>query len=343
MKIDNQTKQKSNMNMKSRNEGIQTIYKRLREIGINKNYLHKVILPDWWDREILKTSSGLQEFLLHISKNLGISTQVLISNSKLELNLPHSPEFKHSQNQKTEKFNLFLSQSLAIAHKLDSLYSAPSRLPESALEVRQVFSEGNPLRLENLLKYLLDLGIIVIPPLNLPKKTSAPQGIIFKINKNRPVICLGQNKKSSVIQMFTILHELGHIVSGHLSISSEPIFDIKIEKDFKDAKEVEANRFALEVFSGSPNFAVQLKAEKDSNLFTQACIKEGKKQKILPEFLAINFGWNNPDYWALVNSSLKSLEKENALHVLHNFFFDTLSDKDIGENYLEYLSKVIAI
>ncbi len=337
-----ESKNKSNSRKSLENEGIQTIFKKLRDIGINKKYLHDVVFPEWWDREILNSESGVQEFILILSKNLGIPFRELFLSNHLTYSTPSSIEFKKLQNQKADKFQFYIHQCHSISNHLKVPDRSFSTLPKSAKEIRTDLLKNRNLHLLSLLEYLKEFGIFVIPPLQVPKKNSAPLGMVYPLENKNPIICLGSRRKSPTIQMFTILHELGHIVNGHL-FSNAPIIDTKIEKDVTDQKEIEANQFAMEVFTGQPHFAVQLNANNKAESFARNCKQVGESLEILPEFLAINFGWNNPKYWSLVNKTLEILEEGNALEIVREFFLDTISSYEVGDEYSGFLNRLTFI
>ena len=59
---------------------INTIYSTLKKFGIDKNFIKDILLPDWWEDEILKTKAGYLQTIDIISKNLGIDLANLLVN-----------------------------------------------------------------------------------------------------------------------------------------------------------------------------------------------------------------------------------------------------------------------
>lgn len=339
MAVDRRVSDQSNRAMKSKSEGIQTIQKNLSKLGITKKYLETVVLPDWWDDEILKTGSGVQEYLIHISRNLGISIKELRSESINIEEFTIPLQYKMLRNQKVDKFRIYKSLCLDVSEKLLSISKPELKIPKSAEEVRKILIQSNSIQLDHLLDYLKECGILVLPPFRLPSKSSAPQGMVF-LSEDIPVISLGEKRKYPSYQTFTLLHELGHIVCGHLQ--KEPIWDFKIRKELENQIEIDANRFAMEVLTGEPNFSVQLNAKQNPENFAESCKMEGKNRNINPEYLAINFAWSNAnhDYWSLANAALKIMEKPNALEILQHKFTNIINSLEISDSYNDYLKRI---
>lgn len=328
--------------MKTKGRDSNTIISKLKAIGIGNAYIKKIVLPDWWDNDILKSESGYQEYAIHIAKKLGLSLSDLLSDHAISFPEPNKILFKASKNQKKERFQFFIKLGFEIGKKYLQHSESNLHLPTSAKEVRDSFSSDFPLTLINLLSYFKKIGIPVIPLFQLPNKQSSPHGMVFAIN-NRPVICIGGKRQFSSFQIFTLLHELGHIVSGHIKSEFSPILDIEMNKDLKDEAEIEANRFAMEVFTGEPNYEVQLYNNQDAKSFAESCRAEGKLRNLDPGFLATNYGWGNPKFWPKVYAALKELEEGNALGVLQNEFLLSWDREIIGDDYFDFVKKVSSI
>jgi len=51
---------------------IKSLYERLAEAGLTRNYAKQRVLPDWWDDRIARNPAGLQQAYGYVSKHLGI-------------------------------------------------------------------------------------------------------------------------------------------------------------------------------------------------------------------------------------------------------------------------------
>src|SRR4051812_41487434 len=53
------------------------LYRRLREVGLTKPYVRKLILPDWWDDSATENPAGYAEGLTLLSRHLGLDVASL--------------------------------------------------------------------------------------------------------------------------------------------------------------------------------------------------------------------------------------------------------------------------
>jgi hypothetical protein len=324
-----------------------SIYEKLKkDLGISRAFLKNYVLPDWWDDEILETGSGRQEFQLYLSAHLGIPTESWKGNGKLSFRDLSKVNFKKLSNQDPRKFQVSIQIAKSIARKVLNSTDKKQLIPKSANEVRSKLRSINPIKLELTLEYFRSIGIPIIPIWGLSSVFTKPTAMVFKVGE-KYAIALGRKTGSSCMQAFNLFHELGHIVSGHLLDSDTAYVDVSIDKDTEDEKETEANRFAVEVFTGTPNFETHLYKGKSGREFAKICKEESLKCQVDPAFLAVNLAWANPKekktLWPLSNTALKYLESEHSFDlILGNFFQDFLED-ETPEDYLEFLEKITRV
>lgn len=322
----------------------ETIYKRLNsDLGITKSFLKNFILPDWWDDEILKSPSGFQEFQLYLLGNMGISLESWKGSKKLKFSQGSKVLFKKTAKQDITKFTTGIHLAKSIAEKAIFSIGQNQRIPKDAQEVRETF-KNKQIHLKLVLEYFANSNIPIIPIYGLPKQTSLPAAMVFRID-GKYAIAVGSRKRSPAQQAFHLLHELGHIARGHISEKVGSYIDFSIEKDQEDELETEANKFAVEVFTGFSNFETHLFKAKDPKEFATECKTESKKVKVSPAFLALNFAWANPkdQLWPFVNKVLEHLEPKDALEQISNHFFQFFSKENVSEEYFEFLSKIAQV
>jgi hypothetical protein len=318
-----------------------TIYDKIKnDLGISRAFLKKNILPDWWDDEILESGSGRQEFQLYLLGHLGIPIECWIGNRKLRFGSDSAALFKKSVKQDIDKFTIAIQMAKSIARKSIHSISKKQTIPKSAQAVREKI-RMNPLKLSTVLDYFHSLEIPIIPIYGLPKNVSLPAGMVFKI-EGKYAIAIGSRKKSPTQQAFHLLHELGHIALGHVKEDSATYVDIKIEKDQDDELETEANRFAVEILTGIPNFETHLYKSWDPEAFADLCKKEAKKIDVDPAFIALNVAWANPKdkLWPFINRSLEYLEEKDALEQITQSFFRLFPKEEISDDNFEFLERI---
>ena len=63
---------------------LQSLYARLEQAGLDRKFVRKVLLPDWWDDTIAQHPTGYTEVRLRIARALGLSLNQLDSGDLLE-------------------------------------------------------------------------------------------------------------------------------------------------------------------------------------------------------------------------------------------------------------------
>lgn len=93
-------------------------------------------------------------------------------------------------------------------------------------------------------------------------------GEAFFDEENKRFVCRYKATELPVRSNFTIAHELGHIVLGHVNQGKRPRRDTNVQIDNYDPVEVDANQFAAELLM--PESLVRTAVERYSNLKTMA-------------------------------------------------------------------------
>ncbi|HET54718.1 MAG TPA: ImmA/IrrE family metallo-endopeptidase [Ignavibacteria bacterium] len=228
-------------------KNINDIYALLKSKGIDKSYIREVLLPKWWDEEILSSKAGFLQTASIIAKNLGIKLSDLLAESD-ELHLTQTIPINFKQNKSYNTLTTdFFPQTLSA--KLFSLIKSSFKKDftlsiDKPDELRKDFlSVYDEINLNNLLDYLWKKGIPVIYVSEYPKDVNKLDGMVFNF-ENRPVIIVSSKRKHDAWLIFILAHEVGHIAKKHLNNSENVIFDSNFE-NAENGEEKEANDFAI--------------------------------------------------------------------------------------------------
>lgn len=241
--------------MENTTENINHIYERLKSKGIDKSYIREVLLPKWWNEEILSSKAGFLQTVSIIAKNLGVKLSDLLSESD-ELHLTQTVPIKFKQNKSYNTLTTdFFPQTLSA--KLYSLIKSSFEREftlsiDDPAELRKDFlSNYDKIDLSNLLDYLWKKGLPVIYVSEYPKNVNKLDGMVFNF-ENRPVIIVSSKRKHDAWLIFILVHEAAHILKKHLSNSENVIFDSTLENAEND-EEKEANEFAVKFLIETEN------------------------------------------------------------------------------------------
>lgn len=285
---------------KKKEKSMQLLYDKLVMLGFKKAYIKKY-LPNWWNNELAETKAGYQQAALILSRVFSIEYTSLFTDEP-RVSLP-IPNYKHQKNVQEDK--LLPSTALAaFAGKLvfeafDKKLSDLSEL--SAQKIREVLlSRNNPwIDFESLVDYCWELGIPVIFAPNLPSPKM--HGLALSLD-GRPVIVITRKHKYGYL-LFDVAHELGHIISGHVS-DKNWILDEEIDTNSVNKQEQEANNFAVELLTGSAQTQFRAHGYIAPERLAEEALLFGREHQIDPMHIVLNFCYHNK----LMSISTKALK-----------------------------------
>jgi Zn-dependent peptidase ImmA (M78 family) len=321
-------------------------YKKLKSIGLSPSLIKKA-LPKWWADDAFKTSSGVLEFCLVVKSRLGLEVDISstgdVSFTPKSLNI----EFKKRANVEFDK----LAPASCLAHGVASTLvntlkmnniDAPS--PEAILAKLKQLRE---LTLEIVINLFWQSGLPVVFVDKLAPNISKPAGMVIK-NGNYYCILLGHGQKSPGAQLFVLLHEFGHIVSGHLH-NKDIVVDVSMSElsgsllaDY-DTQENEADNISLSLLRKNNDirgFFSLLSARPSPASLAATAMTFGKPLGISVAQLALSYGKETSD-WATTYKSLRFIEREaNAQDLLKQGFENYINSIDIRPDDLSFLNVV---
>jgi hypothetical protein len=129
--------------------------------------------------------------------------------------------------------------------------------------------------------------------------------------EGRHAILLAFNTGYPARLAFMLAHEIGHIALGHVGASGAIVdLDETGRPDEQDEQEIAANRFALELLTGSgqPNFTTSLPRFNSATL-GHAALGAAEQYRIEPGTLALCLGHQHGK-WPIATSALKYIYPE---------------------------------
>lgn len=321
------------------------IYNAAKEEGLSKALI-KSVLPDWWDDSLLKTSSGFAQFVFLLKSRFGL---------KFEFSEDVPIEFQHSKLQREFKVRTgidtgkLISASLllgAYARTLSKVFEYNDR-PQNTSYLAQKLSVIKNLTLESVLGLCRDSNIPVLFVPTIPSGIPRPAGTVFKFD-NRFAIVLSHKHKVPSIQLFILLHEIGHVILGHLN-EKESISDFSISRlaetmrDEVDLQEDEADLFALKTLRGNVPLEELLLSEPAPHSSAELALLGQtieRKYGISAGHVVLSYGKGYSD-WRLAQTAIKFLESSNALDILEHHNKTLLASLTMKQDDADLLGKTI--
>lgn len=324
---------------------MRNLYVRLAEAGISESYVRDYILPEWWSDEIAESSTGFLEAIGYIAKHLGIEPSVLRDEERsLSARNVAGARFKLRADVDAE--DVTWAQSVAVRAGEMAAYATEASFQlspeESATSIRDCILENGAewVDLEHLLSFCWDSGL---PVLHVPEVPGNKMDGMVVGAEDRPVIVLSKDHSQKAWLLFILAHELGHIVKGHLE-RGDVLVDEEYAPDSSDPREQEADRFAVELLSGDPDFEVAGDLVKAEVLAEQAKGFANEHQ-MAPGAAVLNFTYNHPKRpWGLANATLKELRPDaNAPEIIRSSLQENLDWSSLPDESADFLARVSGI
>ncbi len=330
-----------------------TLYDRLSAIGFDKAFIRSKALPDWWDAEFEATGGAVVEAATYISRRLNLDLTSLLKSDAIPTFKPASPaKFKLKPETKIEQLKVAYSMASRVAEMVAYACIPESKaLPKSAQQVRDeiltplnllepslpnspLMSSHSFVNLERLIEFCWNHGIPVVYFDNFPTTEGVKtfEGLVTLFS-NRPVIILSFKNPSLARLLFTLAHQLGHLIQGHGNGFS--ILDEEIDPDSIEPEELEANEFALELLLGKPDmgyYTPRIFTDKQLAGYAQTV---SVRDRVDPGLVALNYAWNKANRATTTNEQILILEAaQKALNFIEK---DMDAPSTINRYFHQYL------
>ncbi|MFT5756639.1 MAG: Zn-dependent peptidase ImmA (M78 family) [Alteromonadaceae bacterium] len=291
------------------------LYKKLKSIGLNQGLINKT-LPKWWENDVLKTNAGILEFCLVVKSRLGLDVDIAESGDISFIPKVKNIEFKKRANVEFEKLapSSFLAQG--ITSTLVNILKLNDVAPPNIAKLWEEIKQLEDLNLDAVIQLFWQFGLPVIYVEKLAPNISKPAGMVIK-NGDYYCILLGHGQKSPGAQLFVLLHEFGHIVSGHLE-NKDIVVDVSmIELSGTllaeyDEQETEADNISLSLLRREQDiqeFFSKIPSRPSPARLAAIAMQFGKPLGISVSHLALSYGKETND-WVATYNALKFIERK---------------------------------
>lgn len=243
----------------------QVLVARLRTLGLTKGQVG-ALMPAWWDGTATNSTAATWEFVLMVSRRLGLDAVALAGGEVRRLSEVSAPRFKHTARVSSDDLGPASLIASALAKAIVAATPpkpAIGRLTPTRVREAVFTSDAPRMDFDALLDFAWQRGIPVIPLPHLPNGVKKMDAVALRVGE-RPAIVIARRNESKAWLSFILAHELGHILLGHVpengsivegSIHDTAAFEAESQLD---VQEREANDFAHAVLGGDAADAVVL-------------------------------------------------------------------------------------
>jgi hypothetical protein len=197
--------------------------------------------------------------------------------------------------------------------------------------------------LNSLLATCWALGVPVIYLRVFPLEAKSMHAMVVTLG-DRFAILLGRDASYPAPVAFTLAHELGHVMLGHLTGASA-LVDLKdpAMANAADEQEAEADRYALTLLTGSPDPDIQTSDEAFNAPTLAAAVREASSRyAIEPGTLALCLAYRR-NAWPVAMAALRFIygERKAAWHEVNGIAKRELDWDAIGSEATEYIQNLM--
>lgn len=234
----------------------ENLVERLRKAGFSRAAI-RAAWPSWWTEQAGETPSGRAELRFALARRLGLDPKPLLG-ERVEFIWNDEARFKHLSTHDDAQKAALTSFGMSVGRLLLRATPSGPTEPVAAEALRDAIMAASPfVDLGSLLGTCWALRIPVIHLRVFPLDAKSMHAMVVSVY-GRFAILLGRDAAYPAPVAFTLAHELGHVMLGHLA-DAPALIDLEdpaLARD-GDKQEDEADKFALTLLTGSPEPDIQ--------------------------------------------------------------------------------------
>jgi hypothetical protein len=231
--------------------------RELRRAGI-ANAAIDAVWPQWWSDEAAGSLSATAELTYTVARRLGLSPRSLFDGTT-EFMWRDETKFKNLAAQTGQEAAALASFGIAVGQcAIEATGEVSGAIDQlSARALRDAILARQPVvDYLGLLAYCWSVGIPVLQLRVFPLRNKRMHAMTARAG-GRYAVLLGKEATYLAPTTYALAHEIGHVVLGHLE-SDNALLEMAdpVKEHEGDTEEIEADRFALALLTGSEEPAV---------------------------------------------------------------------------------------
>lgn len=317
----------------------QKLRQQLRKSGLTDKAIDAA-WPEWWSDELEASPSSRAELRFTLARKLGLSPKPLLG-ERVEFIWGDRARFKHLSAGDDVRQDAITSFGVSIGKLLIRATRTVDFPPVSALDLRAAALSNAPfVDLQSLIAICWSVGIPVIHLRVFPLARKSMHAMVVE-DQGRYAILLGRDASFPAPVAFTLAHEIGHIMLGHLQGTSA-IVDLE-ETEYAaegDPQEDEADAYAITLLTGTPNPEITTNLGSfGARTLARSVLDAGPRYGIEPGTLALCLAHRTKN-WQVAMAALQYVYSESKpvwqeVNGIANLELDWTQLNDDSTDYLE--------
>ncbi len=286
--------------------------KSLQKLGLSNTAI-KVAWPEWWSDDAEVSASAKAELRFSLSRKLGLDPRSLLEDEEPRFVWRDEAKYKHLTTESDQERSAITSFGVSIAKAMTlgveqsrSIHGVDPRGLRSS-----ILKNAPWVRLVDLLGLSWGVGIPVIHLRVFPLSAKRMCAMTVKVGDCYAIL-LSKDAVYPAPVAFYLAHELGHIALDHIN-DWTAIVDLQDSLEAtqnEDVEEIAADRYALELLTGLPEFKILTEASSyGSRQLADKILAISKDFQIEPGTMAMCFGHSTGE-WAQVQGAMKFIYTE---------------------------------
>lgn len=303
----------------------------------------KAAWPSWWRDEADASPSGRAELRFALARRLGLQPKPLLG-ERVEFIWNDEARFKHLSAENEAQKAALTSFGMSVGRLLLRATPAPTTEIVPASTLRDAILAGSSfVDLSSLVATFWALRIPVIHLRVFPLEFKAMHAMVVRID-GRFAVLLGRDARYPAPVAFTMAHELGHVMLGHLA-DAPALVDLEdpvLARDGDD-QEDEADRFALTLLTGSSEPDIQTNFERfNAPTLAAAVLDAAALYAVEPGTLALCLA-HRRNAWPVAISALSYIydEQKPVWREVNSIADSELDWEALGDEPARYLHNVM--
>jgi len=311
--------------------------------GFKRSYLCQTVLPSWWEESVLGSKNGFLETVGIIHQRTGLPLEALIHGQVPVFTVGSGVRFKRTKGLTEPEIRGAHTLARQVAETVTEFYHddfVPTYPPAEEIHLNLKSRGASPwVELEDVLAFCGEVGIPVLFVDQFPAGFKKPDGLAICSRTGRPVIVLCRRNSRPAWMLFTLAHELGHVVLGHVP-EGGVLVDGDITAQTEEKEEREANAFASIVLTGQDDLGLHSSGKMNASSLARAAREFARKYRVSPGVACLNWG-RSTGHWLEANGAVKILEgKKNAIEIVKKLGTPGLESASVPLDVAEWLKRM---
>lgn len=317
--------------------------KRLREAGLAKRYINAA-WPTWWTDAAEQSASARAELRFVLARSLGLNARALVDGDQVTFASALGARFKGLSVSDAAEHRAVLSFGQSVATLLGTATVAEAAPSISAERLRAFLLQNRTLpTFRSLIAVCWQLGIPVAYLDVTPLEAKRMHAMAVR-HGARGIILIAIKDTLLAKAAFTLAHELGHIMLGHLA--DEPAYidmEDPLSRTNRPPEEDAADQYALQLLTGRPQPIITTSVDDyTAAQLAQSARRTGATELIDPATIALCDGYRTGD-WARSIAACQMIQRRGVDTAFEaNTYAERQLDFDLlGEDGRTYLRRIL--